>query len=96
MNESLFSELWYRVADTRPRLRPEVTVQRQFVREERWYLLLNAANSRQFRLNHRAYDFLGRCDGSRTVQAVWDALLERYIGAARAELRDALDVAATR
>lgn len=77
MNESLFSELWYRVADTRPKLRPEVTVQRQFVREERWYLLLNAANSRQFRLNHRAYDFLGRCDGSRTVQQVWDALLEQ-------------------
>ncbi len=77
MNESLFSELWYRVADTRPKLRPEVTVQRQFVREERWYLLLNAANSRQFRLNRRAYDFLGRCDGSSTVQTVWNALLEQ-------------------
>jgi putative peptide zinc metalloprotease protein len=77
MSPSLFSDLWYRVADTRPKLRPEVTVQRQFVREERWYLLLNAANSRQFRLNHRAYDFLGRCDGTRTVQTVWDALLEQ-------------------
>jgi putative peptide zinc metalloprotease protein len=77
VQESLFSELWYRVADTRPHLRPEVHVQRQHVRGERWYLLVNAANTRQFRINHRAYDFLGRCDGSRTVQAIWDDLLEQ-------------------
>ena len=78
MQESLFSELWYRVAGTRPHLRPEVQVQRQHVRGERWYLLLNAADGRQFRINHRAYEFVGRCDGVRTVEQVWNELLEQF------------------
>lgn len=80
MQESLFSPVWYRVAAQHPHLRPEVRVQRQQVRDQRWYLLVNAANGRQFRVNQKAYELIGRCDGQRTVQAVWDALL--------AELRD--------
>ena len=77
MQESLFSPLWYRVAEQHPRLRPEVRVQRQLVRDQRWYLLVNAANGRQYRINHKAYEFMGRCDGGRSVQQVWDDLLEQ-------------------
>lgn len=76
MNESLFSTLWYRVAAQHPRLRPEVSVQRQQVRDQRWYLLVNAASGRQARINQKAYEFVGRCDGERTVDQVWDELLE--------------------
>lgn len=76
MSESLFSTLWYRVAAQHPRLRPEVSVQRQQVRDQRWYLLVNAASGRQARINEKAYEFVGRCDGVRTVDEVWDELLE--------------------
>ena len=78
MSASLFSPVWYRVADQHPHLRPEVRVQRQRVRGERWYLLVNTANGRQFRVNHKAYEFIGRCDGERSVEAVWDALVEQF------------------
>ncbi|HEV7802130.1 MAG TPA: hypothetical protein VGP15_13730, partial [Burkholderiales bacterium] len=77
MRESLFSPLWYRVAEQHPHLRAEVRVQRQEVRDQRWYLLVNAANGRQYRVNHKAYQFIGRCDGQRSVQQVWDDLLDQ-------------------
>jgi putative peptide zinc metalloprotease protein len=51
-------------------------VQRQQVRGERWYLLVNVANGRQYRINHKAYRFVGLCDGKRSVQQIWSDLLE--------------------
>ena len=75
MTESLFSDQWYRVSDTHPRLRPEVEVQRQTVRDQRWYLLVNTANGRQFRINEKAYELVGRLDGGRSVKQAWEALL---------------------
>jgi putative peptide zinc metalloprotease protein len=77
MRESLFSPLWYRVAEQHPHLRAEVRVQRQQVRDQLWYLLVNAASGRQFRVNEQAWAFIGRCDGTRSVEAVWNALLEQ-------------------
>ena len=75
MQPSLFSPLWYRVAEQHPQLRAEVRVQRQQVRDRRWYLLVNSANGRQFRANQQAYELIGRCDGQRSVQQVWNDLL---------------------
>jgi putative peptide zinc metalloprotease protein len=77
MRESLFSPLWYRVAEKHPHLSTEVRVQRQRVRDQRWYLLVNPANGRQFRVNEQAWAFIGRCDGNLTVEQVWNALLEQ-------------------
>jgi putative peptide zinc metalloprotease protein len=77
MTATLYSAQWYRIARLRPRLRPQVRVQRQAARGERWYLLSDAATGRQHRLNDAAYQFIGRCDGQRSVQEVWAALLER-------------------
>jgi len=76
MTASLYSAHWYRVARLRPRLRPQVSVQRQQWRDQRWYLLTDAATGRQHRINDSAYEFIGRCDGRRTVHEVWDSLLE--------------------
>ena len=82
MSESLYSPLWYRVAEQHPALRTEVRVQRQRVRGERWYLLVNPANGRHFRVNQQAYELVGRCDGERSVEQVWSALLEQFRDAA--------------
>ncbi len=77
MRESLFSPLWYRVAGQHPQLRVDVRVQRQNYRDQLWYVLINDTTGRQFRINHKAYQVIGRCDGRRSVQQVWDVLLEQ-------------------
>lgn len=76
VRESLFSPLWYRVSNLHPQLRSSVHVRRQHYRDQLWYQLLDGASERQFRVNNKAYQFIGRCDGQRSVQEVWDALLE--------------------
>lgn len=76
MRESLFSPLWHRYSQQRPQLRSNVTVQQQEYRKKIWYLLINNTNGNHYRINHVAYQFVGRCDGQHTVQVVWDSVLE--------------------
>src|SRR5436853_4213303 len=75
MRRSLFSPLWYRVAGQHPRLNTGVRVERQRYRDEAWFLLIDSAG-RHFRVNENAYQFIGRCDGARTVEEVWHSLFE--------------------
>ncbi len=76
MTATLYSAQWYRVARLRPRLRAHVRVQPQHWRDQVWYLLSDAATGRQHRINDSAYQFIGRCDGQRTVHEVWNSLLD--------------------
>ena len=76
VRESLFSPLWYRVSNLHPQMNASVRVQRQQWRDQLWYHLIDGAANRQFRVNAKAYQFIGRCDGSHSVQDLWDALLE--------------------
>ncbi|MCK6424947.1 MAG: PqqD family peptide modification chaperone [Burkholderiaceae bacterium] len=76
MSATLYSAQWYRIARLRPRLRAQVRARRQQWRGQRWYLLSDEATGRQHRLSEAAYQFIGRCDGQRSVQEVWSALLE--------------------
>ena len=75
MRESLFSPLWYRVAEQTPRLAPDVMVRQQHSRGQHWVLLISASSARQCRINHAAYQLVGCFDGQYTVQQVWDTLL---------------------
>jgi len=76
MSKPTTSSQWYRVADLHPRLRGHVKVQRQIYRKEVWYLLADGLRGRTHRINQLAYSFIGRCDGERSVQVVWDSLLD--------------------
>jgi putative peptide zinc metalloprotease protein len=67
---------WYRVADLHPRLRGHVTIRRQVVRGQVWYVLTDPADGRHFRLNPMAYRFVGLCDGKRSVAEVWEHMTE--------------------
>ena len=78
MQTSLFSPLWHRVSDLRPRLRGGVRVQRQRYRDETWYLLADEASGKQHRINAAAYEFIGRFDGRASVNELWSLLLERF------------------
>lgn len=67
-----FSDMWYRVAEFRPRLSAHLAVRRQTYRHETWFLLGDPASSKFYRFNASAYRFLGLLDGKRTVQEAWD------------------------
>lgn len=82
MTASLFSPRWYRVADLKPRLRPQVRVQRKRWRDQLWFVLADEATGRHHRINASAYHFIGRCNGLRSVQQVWDAVLDMDADAA--------------
>lgn len=73
-----FSESWYRIAGQRVGLRPDVIVQRQNFRGERWIVLQNPFSNQFFRLRPAAYEFVARLDRSRTVEEVWRQCLARF------------------
>jgi putative peptide zinc metalloprotease protein len=72
---SAFSSQWYRVAGLHPSLRSQVRVRRQIYRDEVWYVLADPVSGRFHRMNAAAYAFVGRCDGTRTVDALAEAML---------------------
>ena len=78
MTATLFSARWYRVADLKPRLRPQVRIQRKRWRDQRWFVLTDEASGRHHRINDAAYHFIGRCNGLRNVQQVWDGVLQMH------------------
>ena len=73
---SVSSPQWWRVANLRPSLLAQVSIRRQEMRDERWYLLSNDAAGVHHRVNDSAYQFIGRCDGRYSVQEIWNALLK--------------------
>jgi len=73
----LLSPQWYRVANLRPRLRSGVTVTRQQVRGEIWYVLSDTLTGSHHRFSARAHDIVAACDGRRRIDDIWAAQLER-------------------
>lgn len=71
----LFSPRWYRVSSLRPQLRAQVELRRQDQRGVAWFLLIDEAADEVRRVNRAAYEFIGRCDGSHTVEQIWEQLL---------------------
>lgn len=73
-----FSESWYRIAGQRICLRPDVIVQRQTFRGERWMVLQNPFSNQFFRIRPAAYEFVARLRRDRTVQEAWQECLDRF------------------
>ncbi len=61
-----------------PRLRPHVQITRQHYRHQRWHVLQDPTSNQFYRLNPIAYEFVAMLDGQRTVEEVWQDVLERY------------------
>ncbi|MFT3800953.1 MAG: biotin/lipoyl-binding protein [Burkholderiaceae bacterium] len=72
---NLLHEQWHRVRGLAPRWRPGTRMDRQPVRGECWYLLSDESGGTTVRLNARAYTIVGRCDGRRTLDQIWQTLL---------------------
>src|SRR5258705_5645056 len=65
------SSSWYRVKNLRRRLRSNTRVSRHRYRGESWYVLHDHATGRVFRLRPATYAIVGRMDGTRTVDELW-------------------------
>jgi putative peptide zinc metalloprotease protein len=76
MAESLYSTLWYRVAQLKPKLHLHVRVERQIYRNQTWYLLRDSTSGRHHRVNELGYQFVGRLDGRLSVEQIWNLLAE--------------------
>ncbi len=71
MKSRVESDSWYRVAELRPVLHPQVRLHAHRYRGERWYVLHDAANGKSQRLSRAAYALVGRMDGEKTADAIW-------------------------
>jgi putative peptide zinc metalloprotease protein len=71
----LLSDQWFRVAHLQPRLAPQVQLDRVAYRGQPWVVLTRSDGSQRTRLNRSAYAFVGRFDGQRSVQVLWELLL---------------------
>lgn len=72
-----FSDMWYRVAPTRPKLSVHANVIRQHFGPHISYIVEEPASGQYYRLTASAYLFLGMLDGERTVDEVWEACCEK-------------------
>ncbi len=88
-----FSELWYRVAEFRPRLSAHLVVRRHTYRGQTWFVLGDPTSTKFYRFNAAAYRFLGLLDGQRTVQEAWD-VCNAQLGDDAPTQRDCLDLLA--
>ena len=72
MSESLFSTYWYRVANLQPALRGSAQVSRHSYRGQAWYVIRNVLSGRNHRFNASAYALIGKMNGQRSVQQLWE------------------------
>lgn len=71
-----YSDAWHRVASVRACLRSSVRAHRQTFRGENWVILRDSLGSDYFRVTADAYAFLSRLQPQRTIDEVWDELME--------------------
>lgn len=72
MNIALFSPAWYRVANLHVRLRKHTAIHRHHYRDRVWYVLQDRVTGQFHRFTPEAYEIIGRFDGQRTLQEIWD------------------------
>ncbi len=68
-----FSDLWYRVGPTKPRLSAHARVVRQHYGPTIAYIIEDPASGQFYRMSESAHFFLGMLDGHTTVDDAWQA-----------------------
>ena len=77
MVQTLFSPSWYRVAQLRPSLRNQVVIHRHTYRGRSWHVVEDRSSEQHHRFKPATYFIIGLMDGSRSVDSIWRAALER-------------------
>jgi len=74
MSQTTQNQQWPMVAELYPQLRRHVETYSQMYRGERWYVFRDGVSGRHVRFNAGAYELIGRLDGERSVQEIWELL----------------------
>ncbi len=73
---SPFSDHWYRVRSLTPRLPGHVFLSKQQCRGTTWYVAEDRATGQFHRFGEGAHRLVRLMDGSRTVEAIWQSVVE--------------------
>lgn len=90
---SSFSDLWYRMGPTRPKLGTHAHVIRQRFGGRTVFVLEDPAGGQYFRVSEAAHFFLGLLDGQRTADDAWQACVAQ-LGDAAPTQRECIDILA--
>ncbi len=71
MSESFFSPLWYRLADLRPALKPQVDVALHDYGGEAWHVLRDPVTGKLYRFTAPAWQIVGRMNGRQPLSRIW-------------------------
>ncbi len=82
MNAGLFSEHWHKARTLRPKLAPDVAVERHQFRGEPWFVLRHPITQTHHRVDVPTFELISSMDGDRTVEQIWRLALERQGDAA--------------
>lgn len=88
---STFSDLWYRVGPTTPRLSAHARVVRQHFGPNIAYIVEDPASGQFYRMSESAHFFLGMLDGRTTVDQAWEACNDQ-LGDAAPTQREVFDL----
>lgn len=88
---STFSDLWYRIGPTMPRLSAHARVVRQHFGPTIAYIVEDPASGQFYRMSESAHFFLGMLDGKTTVDQAWEACNDQ-LGDAAPTQREVLDL----
>lgn len=75
MATPFFSTSWFKVAELRPQLRAHARVHRHRYRGEIYHVVDDGASGKSHRLSRAAWMLVGRMDGRRSVDALWQELV---------------------
>lgn len=73
----IFHESWYRIANEKICLRSSVKIHRQLYQGAEWYVLHDSLSNQFYRISPTAYNFIARLNLHRTVEDVWNQILEQ-------------------
>ena len=88
-----FSDVWFRVAETRPRVSPHARFVRQRQGSSVRYVVEDPTSGSYYRLSEAARFFVGMLDGKRTADSAWRACLAQ-LGDEAPTQRECLDLLA--
>lgn len=88
---STFSDMWYRVGSSTPRLSAHALVVRQHYGPTIAYVVEDPASGQFYRMSESAHFFLGMLDGKTTVDQAWEACNDQ-LGDAAPTQREVIDL----
>lgn len=77
MSESFHSQLWYRFAELKPALKPNLEISLHRYRGRPWFVIRNPLDGKVHRFTAEAYAIIGAMTGRAGLDAIWKASLDR-------------------